>query len=618
MAEGRPYLGRILEEWIGNRWHQFITRRADRGFPAAAVALETEKKTIGVLFRALGGEPGVRVEAASAQEVFIRRSWLQRLAGSAQSAVIAWQDGDALYLPPVLQVFPQQSLNRDLYLWLAILAARSPRQYHNWALDNQRLVTEALAQFPALRPRYRRLVEALLPLRPVAESLPEDEAALEMAIRRALLDPHVAVELPRANRAPQPVPLWLYPQAALDNPLAVTGETHEDGDCSTGSTTSLTERKRGERAEERERRDGLMLFRLESLFSWSEYVNLERSEDDTEDEDAAAAAEDMEKIVLSRQRNRRSSSIRLSLDLPSADYDDLPLGEGIRLPEWDWHRGRLLQDHVCLQAYYPRNGDPAPLPQRLRRGAALLRSQFEQLRTQRCWLRAQLQGEEIDLKAWADFCASRLAGHTPEPGVYQSFRATHRDMATLMLADLSMSTDAALDEHNRVVDVVRDGLLLCAEALASVGDRFAIYGFSSVRRQQVRFTLFKNFAEPHGDAVRGRLLAMRPGFYTRMGAAVRQATRILCEQPQQKKLLLILSDGKPNDIDHYEGRYGIEDTHAALSEARRAGLHPFCITIDRTAEEYLPYLFGQNGFTVLNHPAHLPLRLPELYHQLTR
>jgi nitric oxide reductase NorD protein len=133
----------------------------------------------------------------------------------------------------------------------------------------------------------------------------------------------------------------------------------------------------------------------------------------------------------------------------------------------------------------------------------------------------------------------------------------------------------------------------------------------------VRFSVIKNFKEAYNDNVTGRILALQPGFYTRMGAAIRQATEILQEQGSAQKLLLILTDGKPNDIDHYEGRFGIEDTHQAILTAKKLGLKPFCITIDQQAEEYLPYIFGHDSFTVISNPTQLPLRLPQIYHQLT-
>jgi len=102
-----------------------------------------------------------------------------------------------------------------------------------------------------------------------------------------------------------------------------------------------------------------------------------------------------------------------------------------------------------------------------------------------------------------------------------------------------------------------------------------------------------------------------------MGAAIRQATKVLVEQKSSQKLMIILTDGKPNDIDHYEGRFGIEDTHQAILAANKLGIKPFCITIDHNAEDYLPYIFGQGAFTVIRRPSQLPMRLPQLYHQLT-
>ncbi|MCC8999249.1 MAG: VWA domain-containing protein, partial [Candidatus Contendobacter sp.] len=170
----------------------------------------------------------------------------------------------------------------------------------------------------------------------------------------------------------------------------------------------------------------------------------------------------------------------------------------------------------------------------------------------------------------------------------------------------------------RVIDVIRDSLFLFAEALAATGDRFGLYGFSSCKRQQVRVQRIKTFDERYSASIRGRINAIKPGYYTRMGAAVRYAAGLLNQQSATRRLLLLLTDGKPNDLDHYEGRYGIEDTRMALLEARREGLHPFCVTIDQDAGDYLPYLFGNKGFVLIRHPEELPRQLLRLYTQLTQ
>jgi nitric oxide reductase NorD protein len=186
-----------------------------------------------------------------------------------------------------------------------------------------------------------------------------------------------------------------------------------------------------------------------------------------------------------------------------------------------------------------------------------------------------------------------------------------------VLADLSLSTDSWVSDEHRVIDVIRDSLMLFGEALSATGDRFGFYGFSSLKRGHVRFHELKDFAAPFDNEARGRIAALKPGYYTRMGAAIRHASSLLEKQPAALRLLLILSDGKPHDMDYYEGRYGIEDTRMALIDARRQGVKPFCVTIDREGAAYLPHMFGPAGFTVLRRPEDLPTQLPLLYAQLT-
>jgi nitric oxide reductase NorD protein len=166
--------------------------------------------------------------------------------------------------------------------------------------------------------------------------------------------------------------------------------------------------------------------------------------------------------------------------------------------------------------------------------------------------------------------------------------------------------------------VIRDALFVFGEALAGTGDAFSMVGFSSVRRSHVRMQLLKDFEEAWTDAAQARVGAIKPGYYTRMGAAVRWTTKRLVERPERQRLLLILTDGKPNDIDVYEGRWGIEDTRHAVQEARAAGLLPFCLSIDEEAHEYLPHLFGRQGWAQVRRPAELPARLATVYGRLTR
>ena len=201
--------------------------------------------------------------------------------------------------------------------------------------------------------------------------------------------------------------------------------------------------------------------------------------------------------------------------------------------------------------------------------------------------------------------------------LYRDCRSVERDLACLLLADLSLSTDTWVNNDAQVIDVIRDSLFLFSESLAALRDRFAIYGFSSRNRDHVRINVIKTFKEAHSAGVRGRIEAIKPGFYTRMGAAIRFATALFDDQPAHRRLLLLLTDGKPNDLDCYEGRYGAEDTRMAVIEARRAGIEPFCVTIDEQGGDYLPHMFGSQGFVVVRRASELPRRLPALYANLT-
>ncbi|TPH12742.1 nitric oxide reductase activation protein NorD [Litorilituus lipolyticus] len=613
-----------MEEWVGGLWHKYITRKANPEFDEARVTFDEVSKSVGMVFRALGGDVVKRVEAATGREYLTRKTFLQKISGDNQLVSLAWQDHESLRLPESLAVFPTTELNYDLYIWLSVLAANHSGKFTHWAKDNQQLVVEVLESFPSLHSRYNRLAQSFVELRADLSGMSEEEAQMERLIRQSILTPGSVSDFPVVNFAPKAVYLWLYPSASSDEVLQAQFDEssleEQEKEQQKSAKKTKNSRKEAERVESPDERNGMMIFRLESMFSWSEFSKLDRGSDDSDedDEDYERTIDDLDKITLAQQQEQqKSAQIKVDLDLPSASEDDIPLGDGIKLPEWDYRKQVLLEDHCLLQPMLPRDSKPAKLPVKLQKTAKTIQAQFEQLQSVRYWLKAQPQGEELDLAAWLDFHVESKTSATAEKGLFQSFRGNHRDLSCLLLADLSMSTDSHLDDDNRVIDVVKDSLLLFGEALQAVGDNFAMYGFSSVKRSNVRFTMLKNFKEKYNDDVRGRIQAIKPGFYTRMGAAIRQATKVIAEQNTSEKLLLILTDGKPNDIDHYEGRFGIEDTHQAICEAKRLGIKPFCITIDVDAQDYLPYLFGSDGFTQILRPAQLPMRLPQLYHQLT-
>jgi len=231
--------------------------------------------------------------------------------------------------------------------------------------------------------------------------------------------------------------------------------------------------------------------------------------------------------------------------------------------------------------------------------------------------RAIIHGRSVlgglkDLDAVVAACVDLRTGAELSERLMVKRRKAERDMAVMFMVDMSGSTKGWVN------DAEREALVLLAEALEILGDRYAIYGFSGVTRQRCEIYRIKRFDEPYSDAVRGRIAGIKAQDYTRMGAAIRHLSTLLDRVDARTKLLVTLSDGKPDDYsDHYRGEYGIEDTRQALAEAHRRGIHPFCVTIDKEARDYLPHLYGAVNWTLVEDVTRLPLKVAEIYRRLT-
>ncbi|WP_223212046.1 nitric oxide reductase activation protein NorD [Thiolapillus brandeum] len=609
-----------MEEHVGGWWHDFITRHSEQRHPEAAVALADIQQLLGIWFRALGGDGGLEIATADATLSNARRSLLQRMAGTQRKTELAWRDENALRLPPVIDIFPNPQLNRDLYLWLGALAAMDDESTDEpWFRHNQRISRRALERFPGLRDKYLDLVQAHLEQRKLGH-WPADEIAQEQAIRRALIEPGSMDALPPSRRMPVPVPLWLHPNPPQATPMPAA-EPPEDPGAGGGKVKELEEvaRKQTEKAETQDSDRGLITVRMENIFSWGEHVNVDRgTEDEDNDERADEVARDLDKISVTRNGKAAKTRIRFDLDLPAEAEDDEIISDDLMLPEWDWKKRQLLADHCRVVELVARDAQAIALPKRLDRTAAKLRSQFQALAPARVWHRARPDGEEVDLDAYLRYRTDRASGcQVAADNLYRQMNAGARDLACLLLADLSLSTDTWVNDESRVLDVIQDSLYLFAESLAATGDQFGIYGFSSRKRDPIRIHTIKTFEETYNGRIRGRIRALTPGYYTRLGAGIRYAAERLKDQGAGRRLLLILTDGKPNDLDQYEGRYGIEDTRHAIQSVRNLGFHPFCVTIDQKGNDYLPHLFGSSGYVVIRDPMELPGQLPLLYARLT-
>lgn len=252
-----------------------------------------------------------------------------------------------------------------------------------------------------------------------------------------------------------------------------------------------------------------------------------------------------------------------------------------------------------------------------------------------------LDGEDFDLNAAVDARSDLRAGSTPDGKYYVARQREERDVATLFLLDMSASTDedtepaeALLEDAvridpshpkrrpRRIIDIQKEALVIMSQALEEIGDMYAIYGFSGHGRDRVEFFDVKAFDEPLNLAVRGRIGAIEPQRSTRMGAALRQSINKLRHVASRAKHLILLSDGFPQDFDYGEDRrsnvYGLRDTMMALREAQRAGIAPFCITVDRAGNDYLREMIDEKRYLVIEDIAELPRQLPKIYSEATR
>jgi nitric oxide reductase NorD protein len=295
--------------------------------------------------------------------------------------------------------------------------------------------------------------------------------------------------------------------------------------------------------------------------------------------------------------------------------------DGIAYPEWDWRRATYQAGRAVVREVTALRGDPTWAREVLHRHArevAAVRRQFERLRARRVRLVRQLDGDDLDLNAFVSAWADARAGSAADDRLYERVRPERRDVAISLLVDVSGSTDSWIADRRRIIDVEKEALMLACEALDALGDRYSVLAFSGEGPRDVAIRAIKGFGERNGVEVRERIAGLEHDRYTRLGAAVRHASASLSRERAVHRLLLILSDGKPNDVDEYEGRYGVEDARQAVAEARLQGLLPFCLTVDREAPIYLSRIFGPGAYAVLRGAERLPAVLVDVVRQLLR
>jgi nitric oxide reductase NorD protein len=284
-------------------------------------------------------------------------------------------------------------------------------------------------------------------------------------------------------------------------------------------------------------------------------------------------------------------------------------------PEWDMGRQHYRKNWCVM-----REKDVTPVydnfhRETLEKHAGLvkhLRHAFEAMRDENRLLKRQAYGDEVDIDALVEALADAKDGSEMSDRLFVRQHRAERNIAVAFMVDMSGSTKGWINEAER------EALVLLCEALQRLGDRYAIYGFSGTTRKRCELYRIKEFDEPYNDEVKARISGIRAQEYTRMGFAIRHLTDLLNKVEARTKVLVTLSDGRPDDyFDVYRGQYGIEDTRMALLEARRSGVHPFCITIDREARDYLPHMYGAARYIILDDVRQLPFKVSDIYRRIT-
>jgi nitric oxide reductase NorD protein len=283
--------------------------------------------------------------------------------------------------------------------------------------------------------------------------------------------------------------------------------------------------------------------------------------------------------------------------------------------EWDYRRRHHKKRWCVLREVEAEEQDSEFYAQTLNKYRGLvisLRRTFELLRGEDKLLKRQNFGDDIDIDAVVEAWPDWIEGSEMTNRLFTRMHKEERNIAVLFMVDMSGSTRGWIN------DAEREALILMVESLQILGDRYAIYGFSGNTRKRCDSYHIKDFDEPLDDNVRARICGIEAKDYTRMGAPIRHYTEKLNQVDARIKLLITLSDGKPDDYDlEYRGQYAIEDTRMALYEAQRAGVHTYCITIDATGHDYLPHMYGAANFTVIDKVDKLPLKIADIYRKIT-
>lgn len=655
---------------------QGVWRRHRANAPATSVLTlaDIAQRLDLLIVAAFGRSYRLRTAQVPARATFLARTFQRQHRPRTQGAIPA-TDGTCIWLPAetgltdaalALERFRTVALQQAMRAYRGSAAGAgsgaTPLVRDLYLLIEAHAADTALAQLlPGLQEPLDALRAAALSARPAMSSFPVGRQPLETWVRRLMATPSLALGTDalcspspeRSRHMARQIANEVQPDASIAMRLGTqplfkdwwTGELHApsapsgpavEGDsasdldpASPTRSARLTRHPKVREAteEEDDARQGAWMIQASAPHEVAEDpFGLQRPTD----RDAQTAADEFAESLAELEQARLVSTPGAPKEvLVSDDPPDGAAKHGagggangsghIKYPEWDHRIQAYREPGATVRLLPPLAGPQSWVDDTLAEHRSMLdaiRRRFEMLRGRRMPLRRQLDGDDVDLEACIDAQADLRAGLPMAQALYRSQKRSKREMAILLLIDISGSTDGWVSSGRRVIDVEREALLLVCIALGALGEPYAVQAFSGYGPQAVSVRTLKRFDEPYANQVATRIAALEPEQYTRAGAAIRHATATLMREPASQRLLLLLSDGKPNDVDVYEGRYGVEDMRRAVIEAKLQGIAPFCLTVDRHAAGYLPGVFGVNQYALLAKPSNLPAVLLDWMHRL--
>lgn len=527
-----------------------------------------------------------------------------------------WKD-NFYFLPKEMHLFPSVEMNFNFYLFRVFYLVTQQKEMLNWkhneyveisvsqekAIEISTLVLQKLfEEFPGLKPIYQILLENF----PIEEN-ENKETVQDFS--------------------------WLYGRY-MKNSLAYeerdklkNHNLHTAQKEGAKITTELEAKGADEievlQVDKEQQEQYVMTHNFEKVDTIDEFNGNWRDfdgDDDLSNDQEALAEHNLKHVVrvdepvhsVYKAQFKGNTNIAESGSLEKQEYH-------LNYPEWDFAKRayktdfcqvypkRILKDSAFYYTETIKNHKATLL--RLKKMFAMLSNTLE-------ITRRQAEGSDIDLDAVTDFYCDVKARRTPNERVYLSRKKTKKDISLLFLIDLSLSSDGYA-KGNRIIDVEKQVSILFGEVLNEYGVDFQIDGFYSKTRNNTSYISLKTFDDDWQTA-KNKIGSVQPQGYTRIGPAIRHAHKILNKVKSKKKWLILLSDGKPNDYDKYEGKYGIQDIKQALRETKADGISNFALAIEEEAKYYLPQMFGKNHYNILSSPIEMIISLTKLYKRIAQ